>query len=205
MCTMGNGHYLGILNDFDLATIMDPGDRNPKRKGWERTGSIGFMSLDLLKHPDGEQMRWYRHDLESFLWSLLWEMMDVPPVSWLEDDFDGVRAKKNLLCADISRHMSNIRSEWAFAKEFVVNWVLSLYEASVARTKKENSNLSRRDIRKPVEISVIEFNNIEDEQKKDPEHIRPIAESAKVLARFVDIPALRETSWIDVVLEGLIK
>ncbi|PBK63627.1 hypothetical protein ARMSODRAFT_962920 [Armillaria solidipes] len=61
-----------ILNDFDLAPVMKPGDISPQKKGFERTGTIPFMALELLDKADGE-VRWrYRHDLESFAWCLLW-------------------------------------------------------------------------------------------------------------------------------------
>ncbi|SJL06577.1 uncharacterized protein ARMOST_09919 [Armillaria ostoyae] len=61
-----------ILNDFDLAAVMKPGDISPQKKGFERTGTIPFMALELLDKADGE-VRWrYRHDLESFAWCLLW-------------------------------------------------------------------------------------------------------------------------------------
>ncbi|KAK0199580.1 hypothetical protein DFS33DRAFT_1267374, partial [Desarmillaria ectypa] len=61
-----------ILNDFDLAALMNPGDVSPQKKGWERTGTKPFMALELLKMADGSVKRRYRHDLESFAWCLLW-------------------------------------------------------------------------------------------------------------------------------------
>jgi len=39
----------GVLNDFDLSTIMKPGDRNPNRQGLERTGTLPFMAVQLLE------------------------------------------------------------------------------------------------------------------------------------------------------------
>uniref|UniRef100_A0A0W0G9D7 Fungal-type protein kinase domain-containing protein n=1 Tax=Moniliophthora roreri TaxID=221103 RepID=A0A0W0G9D7_MONRR len=63
-----------ILNDYDLATLMDPGTEVPDCKGYECTGTKPFMALDLLKEEgvmDHTQRR-YRHDLESFCWVLVW-------------------------------------------------------------------------------------------------------------------------------------
>jgi len=39
----------GLLNDFDLSTILIPGDRNPNRQGLERTGTLPFMAMELLR------------------------------------------------------------------------------------------------------------------------------------------------------------
>ncbi|EEB92813.1 hypothetical protein MPER_08623 [Moniliophthora perniciosa FA553] len=63
-----------ILNDYDLASLMDPGTEVPDRKGYERTGTRPFMAVELLQ-PEGAAgptQRRYRHDLESFCWVLLW-------------------------------------------------------------------------------------------------------------------------------------
>jgi serine/threonine protein kinase len=81
---------VGVLNDFDLASIMDPGAKSLPQKGFRRTGTPLFMSVDLLS---GEALsvgipRLYRHDLESFAWVLLYasvcvkdgeENLDVEP------------------------------------------------------------------------------------------------------------------------------
>ncbi|TFK31462.1 hypothetical protein BDQ12DRAFT_729539 [Crucibulum laeve] len=64
-----------ILNDFDLAVFRDikTGKRITANNG-ERTGTIPFMALQLLtdKYYDGKIERQYRHELESFIWSLSW-------------------------------------------------------------------------------------------------------------------------------------
>ncbi|KIM42714.1 hypothetical protein M413DRAFT_122230 [Hebeloma cylindrosporum] len=64
----------GVLNDFDLSTIMEPGDQIPNRQGLERTGTLPFMALQLLDDEgfDGKVPRRYRHELESFAWVLVW-------------------------------------------------------------------------------------------------------------------------------------
>ena len=60
----------GVLNDFDLATV--DGESSPS--GSERTGTVPFMALDLInpKNPPGSVRHEYRHDCESFVWTLLW-------------------------------------------------------------------------------------------------------------------------------------
>ncbi|ESK84865.1 other 1 protein kinase [Moniliophthora roreri MCA 2997] len=63
-----------ILNDYDLATLMDPGTEVPDCKGYECTRTRPFMAMDLLKAEGvvGHVYRRYRHDLESFCWVLVW-------------------------------------------------------------------------------------------------------------------------------------
>ncbi|KAF8881760.1 hypothetical protein BD779DRAFT_995636 [Infundibulicybe gibba] len=64
-------HDRGILNDFDLAQLRG---RLPP-SGTERTGTMPFMALDLLRGPatwHGHVEREYRHDAESFAWVLFW-------------------------------------------------------------------------------------------------------------------------------------
>ncbi|RDB14846.1 hypothetical protein Hypma_016375 [Hypsizygus marmoreus] len=58
---------LGVLNDFDLATLDD-------KEATDRTGTVPFMALDLLcdQYYEGKIRRRYRHDLEAFVWVLFW-------------------------------------------------------------------------------------------------------------------------------------
>jgi hypothetical protein len=59
---------MSVLNDFDLSSIKDA------PKGFERTGTVPFMSLDLLTQEAiaGDVEHVYRHDAESFIWVLTW-------------------------------------------------------------------------------------------------------------------------------------
>jgi len=69
----------GILNDFDLASIMKPGDPTPPEKGRRCTGTSMFMPLELLIDPGVEGLvpRVYHHELESFAWVLLYATLCV--------------------------------------------------------------------------------------------------------------------------------
>ena len=63
----------GVLNDFDLAPLPTaPGNLHSRR--FDHTGTTLFLALDLLKGEAwaGKVERRYRHDLESFLWVLMW-------------------------------------------------------------------------------------------------------------------------------------
>jgi serine/threonine protein kinase len=66
----------GILNDFDLASIMEPGETSPPNR---RTGTSMFMSPELLSESGvkGLVPRRYRHELESFAWVLLYAAVCV--------------------------------------------------------------------------------------------------------------------------------
>jgi len=56
----------GVLNDYDLASLVNSPTTNT-----DRTGTIPFLALDMLDHNlDGQIPRLYRHDAESFIWVL---------------------------------------------------------------------------------------------------------------------------------------
>ena len=56
----------GVLNDYDLASLVDSPTTNT-----DRTGTIPFLALDMLDRKlDGRIPRLYRHDAESFIWVL---------------------------------------------------------------------------------------------------------------------------------------
>ena len=60
---------VGVLNDFDLARLAD----QTGASGQDNTGTLPFMALDLLSEEGlrGEVPRRYRHEAESFAWSLI--------------------------------------------------------------------------------------------------------------------------------------
>ena len=59
----------GVLNDFDLARFADQAGAS----GQDNTGTLPFMALDLLSEAGlrGEIPRRYRHEAESFAWTLI--------------------------------------------------------------------------------------------------------------------------------------
>lgn len=64
---------MGVLGDFDLAILRD----SPDKRGRERTGTVPFMALELLRKEyfEGKIARNYRHYVESFIWVLVWVFM----------------------------------------------------------------------------------------------------------------------------------
>jgi len=73
------GTMVGVLNDFDLASVMEPGATSPPKIGFRRTGTPLFMAVELLSKEASrvEVPRLYRHDLESFAWVLLYASLCV--------------------------------------------------------------------------------------------------------------------------------
>jgi hypothetical protein len=69
------GRFISILNDFDLASIKKflLLNKNSPR-GFECTGTVPFMSLDLLvpEATAGQVEHVYYHDTELFIWVLTW-------------------------------------------------------------------------------------------------------------------------------------
>ncbi|KAF8119507.1 hypothetical protein EV363DRAFT_1145673, partial [Boletus edulis] len=65
---MYQGKILGVLNDFDLASIQETAT------GTERTGTVPFMALALLREEalQGNVRHACQHDAESFIWVLIW-------------------------------------------------------------------------------------------------------------------------------------
>ena len=85
----------GVLNDFNLAQLTTPDNVYPR--GFDRTATTPFLALDLLAKDaqDGKVERRYRHDLESFLWVLMWitacydsgvESIPDDHCRWLDED-----------------------------------------------------------------------------------------------------------------------
>lgn len=60
---------VGVLNDFDLAKFVG----HTGASGQDNTGTLPFMALDLLSDEglNGAVSRLYRHEAESFAWSLI--------------------------------------------------------------------------------------------------------------------------------------
>ena len=92
----------GVINDFDLSTIMDPGAPSPLQSGHERIGTKPFMALDLLtdRGYTGLYPRLYRHELESFSWVLLWaslctNVIGYPFDEWLNQKHTVIYDKKS--------------------------------------------------------------------------------------------------------------
>ncbi|KAF6742178.1 hypothetical protein DFP72DRAFT_1022965 [Ephemerocybe angulata] len=67
-----DGRKYIVLNDFDLATVMNPGDESPPKSGNGMGGTKPFMALEVLGNADGSIKRVLHQELESTFWSLAW-------------------------------------------------------------------------------------------------------------------------------------
>jgi len=70
---------VGVLNNFDLASVMEPGATSPPKIGFRHKDTPLFMAVELLSEEASrvEVPRLYRHDLESFAWVLLYASLCV--------------------------------------------------------------------------------------------------------------------------------
>lgn len=198
MYTVRNGKVIGILNDFDLAAIMKPGARFPARSGWQRTGTIAFMAIDLLSHIDGKLQRWYRHDLESFAWCLLWRMFEHPPRGWLYNGFKAVENDKRNIISHVEDHTGKFENCWAFSSHFMIRWLIRLRDYSQTLSTQVTSNLLENNNINAKDSYKLQIRNAKDAETKDSHHIKCVVDEAKKVACATSIPALEDTSWIDV-------
>ena len=69
MCDKKPTGHIGVLLDWDLASLVDELNAVIPSNAQHRTGTIPFMSISLLK---GNPPHKYCHDLESFFYILIW-------------------------------------------------------------------------------------------------------------------------------------
>ncbi|TRM69021.1 hypothetical protein BD626DRAFT_4118, partial [Schizophyllum amplum] len=68
---MESKRVTGVLNDWDLGV----GKKSRHADHGGVTGTVPFMSIDLLDHPLGGTPHLYRHDLEAMTWILTWAFL----------------------------------------------------------------------------------------------------------------------------------
>ena len=69
MCDKKPTGHIGILSDWDLASLIDERNAVIVSNAKHRTGTVPFMSIHLLKASSPHK---YCHDLESFYYILVW-------------------------------------------------------------------------------------------------------------------------------------
>lgn len=200
MYRQNKSDLVGMLNDFDLAAVMDPGTRSPPKTGWERTGTLPFMALDLLRYSHGEIKRWYRHDLESFAWCLFWEMLTVPDIEWAEGTIKKVFDSKRAAMLDIGEHLTHFDEIWLDVHRFITSWFecSEIFKRAVDFQLTNATILKRRIL---SESETIEIRNRVDNDMSDEAHIQEAVEAVRENLPHLVVRALVETSWIGVELE----
>jgi hypothetical protein len=121
MCDDVPERRIGIVADWDLASLIDDQGEVIVSHTQQRTGTIPFMSRKLLT-PD-PPLHKYWHDLESFLYILLWaavhfdlethQHLPTHPrfVQWNHGDQDSARSGKADFFVEPSTYYSMIRPE----------------------------------------------------------------------------------------------
>ncbi|THU98859.1 hypothetical protein K435DRAFT_752501 [Dendrothele bispora CBS 962.96] len=102
-----DGQVKGVLNDWDLSSKINETGNVPTSDAKHRTGTLPFLALDLLRTKPEHHL--YRHDLESFLYVLLWAGLhygldgkrnpypNKAVQGWMSSDFTAAIAHKSLL------------------------------------------------------------------------------------------------------------
>lgn len=186
-----DGEKFGVLNDYDLAALMKPGDRCPNQSGWERTGTVPFMAIELLKHPNGELKRWYRYELESSAWCLAYHMLNERPKEWLNHDFAAVAKEKGDFLTSLSSHV--YKPEWAPFEAFLNIWLKTWRSV---RQERDDGIIGKKD--------KIASRFEQDNKVLDDSYIRASTEEARevVIEGSEIIESLKDNSWVDVKLKG---
>jgi hypothetical protein len=89
-------HTQGVLIDLDFAVRVTPNGDPVDGKTLPRAGTLIFRAFDLLT-PEKPVKAYYRHDLESFFYTLFWiqlhyvngERLKHPEADDFDFDFDG--------------------------------------------------------------------------------------------------------------------
>lgn len=190
-----NGDLVGILNDYDLASVMEPGTCIPEIDGYERAGTKPFMSLDLLRNQSDPFRRRYRHDLESFAWRFLWEMQSKTP-RWTAETSEAEYARKAAYAAEIYGQVGDVKIEWLPSFLFIAAW----FEGFLCFSKTMSQHMadtygSGRELITKEERLAMRWKL--EENMSDREHLRPVIEAARAVRCAEDLEVIRDTSWLD--------
>jgi hypothetical protein len=131
-----NDTAIGILNDWDMASLLDLLGEATLSTARHRTGTVPFMAVELLDSNPPAHL--YRHDLESFFYILVWAAIhyDIPhkerlstPNQYIakwDSDLDTSSVNKSSFFAEPIRRrriLSAIRPEF---KELETQWIQPL-------------------------------------------------------------------------------
>ncbi|KAJ6459433.1 hypothetical protein C8R47DRAFT_1226574 [Mycena vitilis] len=136
-----DGTVYGVLNDYDLAEFYKSEPQPPSSK--QRTGTKPYMAIDLLvRDPPKHE---YRHDLESFLYVLVFLTCETGRSdldTWNDLGMDGLRKDKELA---IQHGFPPNFSEFAIFAGWV--WRLSsmFHAGLIARNTQQDFFLSEED------------------------------------------------------------
>lgn len=182
----------GIPRDLDLAVVIKASCPSPDKKGWERTGTLPFMVLDLLEFCNGELKRWYRHDLESGTWCLAYVMMidESELRKWYTGTLEQVNDHKYRLLHRFKVNM--VKKDWEPYAPFITLWLQKWSELH-----SELDSLVRMTFLK-TKSEEFEKREAYDSDHPDDGFIRQAVDIAKNLGLDEEgIDALENISWIE--------
>ena len=185
-----DGKKYGVLNDFDLAAIMSVGERTPKKQGLERTGTLPFMALDLLRYPDGQISHRFRHDLESCMWCLVWEALTRKQEHWYGEELTRITAEKSEMLNELN--MSHLKQEWQPFTPFLEQWTLLFRSRRDARRRLVS--------RLVADVEKIKVWQDADDKANDADLMRPDAKAGKDMLNIEGVEALEDLRWIEIVV-----
>ena len=200
---VGGKEKRGILNDFDLASVMAPGSRFPAKTGWVRSGTLPFLASEIVQFPDGMLKRWYRYDLESFAWCLLWHMLEERDSSWLSDKIEDVKLYKNaaVFSPQWSMHLSEKgKLEWDSYNDIIPTWFEDIGAPTLQVNKIFQTNSNRNGQRITAEEKLKKYDEL-DEKNDDLQHISSVVLFAKDMDQSKGVDALEDITWIEVIVE----
>ena len=114
------GKLIGVLNDRDLAATMNISEASPEKQWFARTGTLPFLALELLDPISDKLSRWFRHDLESCMWCLVWQALTVKPKAWCHEDLSKISLAKTKFISSLS--ISIFKEEWDPYSKFIFRW-----------------------------------------------------------------------------------
>jgi hypothetical protein len=148
-----DGQVIGVLNDYDLASLA-----SDTPLGNQRTGTMLFMAIDLLKADgqDGKVKHLYRHDMESFIWVFIWichqfkdgrQRPRGPLDAWAKVDAQGCAKEKRSFLADTPEprdvaHRALVLRVSLFLNARHHDRNQSKVELDLAKTELQDSNLA---------------------------------------------------------------
>ena len=129
---------VGVLNDFDLAKYASQAGAS----GPENTGTLPFIALDLLSEEGfrGEIPRLYRHEAESFAWSLICLCISVA-----EDKGENYTVTSDLLSGWFENYNTCFKAKLGLNwSEYETSNIVFAYPNAVALARSLHDHWSKR-------------------------------------------------------------
>ena len=150
----GNERHIGILSDWDLASLIDESNKVVPTHLKHRTGTVPFMSINLLSESPPPHR--YFHDLESFFYILVWasvhfnieehrcERPQNKFLRWNSADLEAVSDTKTSFIMNPDDYESSVKEEF---RELFNTWIDALrimfHDAYYSREKSVSKDVTR--------------------------------------------------------------